>query len=289
MRQVLIPTLGMMAVLTMCSLAIFAVAVFAPRAAPDIGVAETAVGVFSAVTYLCGMLSGTLTGALTQRFGPVRVSQLALLAVAVGMLLMSLATPLAALACAVLVGLGYGTLNPASALVLTRLATPRWRSLVFSLKQTGVPAGGMIAGALVPPLVVGLGWWTAAYAVSILSLLVILLIQPLRRDFDAVPRQENHASLLGPLRLIRDTPALAGLALVGFAYGGTQVSTGAFFVVFLVSREMALVQAGVVFLALQAGGILGRLFWGWWGCWRRGVWGYCWRWTPPRPGGYYCP
>jgi len=265
--EVLIPTLGMMAVLTLCSLAIFAVAVFAPMAAPDMGVAETAIGIFSAMVYLCGMLSGALTGPLTRRFGPVRVSQLALLAVALGMLLMSLATPLAALACALLVGLGYGTLNPASALVLTRVATPRWRSLVFSVKQTGVPVGGMLAGALVAPLVVELGWRSATYTISALALGVILLIQPLRGGFDGDTGEDNRASPLGPLRLLRHHPALAGLALVGLAYGATQVSLGAFFVVFLVSREISLVQAGVVFLALQSGGVLGRLLWGWLGGW----------------------
>jgi len=76
--EVLIPTLGMMAVLTLCSLAIFAVAVFAPMAALDMGVAETAIGIFSAMVYLRGMLSSALTSSLTRRFGPVRVSQLAL-------------------------------------------------------------------------------------------------------------------------------------------------------------------------------------------------------------------
>lgn len=265
LRQVLLPTLAMTTVLSACSLAIFSVAVFAPVAAPDMGVAETAIGIFSALTYFCGMVSGVFTGSLTARYGPIRVSQWALLAVAVGMLLMTLAQPLTGLLCAVCIGLGYGTLNPASALVLTAVASPRWRALVFSLKQIGVPIGGMLAGMLVPMLVVSLGWRFAAYLVALLALGVMLLIQPLRQGFDRQPLEGGRSGLLGTLQLISRQPALTGLAVVGLAYGGTQVSTGAFFVVFLVSRDISLVQAGMVFLALQAGGVLGRLFWGWCG------------------------
>ena len=58
---------------------------------------------------------------------------------------------------AFLVGLGYGLVNPASSHILTRIATPRTISLLFSLKQTDVPIGVAIAGAVVPVLALALG------------------------------------------------------------------------------------------------------------------------------------
>ncbi len=263
---VVLPTLAMVAVLTVASMAIFTVAVFAPEAAADIGVAATDIGVFTAIVYIVAMFSGAITGELVARYGAVRVSQLALGFTAVAMAVLALATPLAAAFAAIGLGLCYGMLNPSSAHILIKIATARWRALVFSFKQTGVPIGGALAGLCVPVLVVAIGWRGAALGVSILALIVIGSIEPLRRRLDergGGSRGWSVAGVFAPLRLVWRTPMLRRFAIVGFGFAGVQVSIGAFYVVFLNEElGMSLVAAGAILAFVQAGGIAGRIVWG---------------------------
>ena len=59
---------------------------------------------------------------------------------------------------AILLGAGYGPVTPASSHILARSTPPQRLSLVFSLKQTGVPLGGALAGAVVARV----GWGVIA-------------------------------------------------------------------------------------------------------------------------------
>ncbi|MFQ5936437.1 MAG: MFS transporter [Acidiferrobacterales bacterium] len=263
--NVVLTTLAMLAVLTMGSMANFTVAVIAPEAAPDIGVPATYIGLFTSIVYFVAMVSGTLTGTFIFRYGAIRVCQFTMLMAASGMAAITFASPLFAVIAAILLGLAYGPYNPASAHVLVGLSTPRWRPLIFSAKQTGVPLGGALAGAVVPLLILGYGWEGAALIVGVVALVVMMAVQPLRRTFDA-DRRPNwplaSASMIKPLRLVFTDPMLRRYLMVGFAYSGTQVSIGAFFVVYLAQAvNMSLVEAGVLFAFVQAGGILGRIVW----------------------------
>jgi MFS family permease len=55
-----------------------------------------------------------LTGALTDRFGAIRISQVTMGLALLGCLLLALLTPVAAFASAVALGLCYGPVNPAN-------------------------------------------------------------------------------------------------------------------------------------------------------------------------------
>ena len=57
-------------------------------------------------------------------------------------------------------------------------------------------------------------------------------------------------------------PLLRGFAAVGFTYAGVQISVSSFFVVFLVEQGFTLVEAGICFLFVNVGGIIGRIAWG---------------------------
>ena len=256
----------MLGVTTMASMSVFTVAVFAPAAAKDIGVDATAIGAFTGIVYLIAMGSGLMSSAFTDRHGAIRVSQAAMLSAALGMAALTFATPGAAVAAAVLLGLAYGTVNPVSAHVLMGVSSPRWRPLIFSIKQTGVPLGGLLAGALVPWLVVELGWRAAALAVGAGAILLLAAMQPLRQAIDADRRADAPPLGLGIVALVRlafGHRALRRLAAVGFAYAGCQVSVGAFFVVYMTEAlGLALLEASAVFAVIQGGGIFGRLFWG---------------------------
>lgn len=264
--RILFPLTAMLAVLTTSSMAVTVIAVLAPEAAPQIGVDATRIGDYTAIVYLFATVSGAATGALVDRFGAIRVCQITMLLAALAMLTFTRGTLAWVLFSAVLLGCAYGPFNPASAHVLWRLSTPQWRPFVFSLKQTGVPLGGALTGALIPALVLWSDWQTAGLAVGAVALVMMVLLQPLRIGIDEdhrPPLKLDLKSLLAPVRLALGNARLRRYTLAAFAYAGCQLSVMAFMVVFLTRAvDMSLVQAGTVFAFLQIGGFAGRLLWG---------------------------
>jgi MFS family permease len=260
------PLTAMLAVLTTSSLAVSVIAVLAPEAAPAIGVDATRIGTYTAIVYLFATLSGAVTGTLVDRFGAIRVCQVTMLLAALAMFCFARASVAWVLVSAVVLGCAYGPFNPASAHVLWRLSTPRWRPFVFSIKQTGVPLGGALAGALIPMLVLWLDWKSACLAVAGVALMMMVVLQPLRGSLDGGERRAlrlDAASLTGPVRLALGDPRLRAHTLTAFAYAGCQLSVMAFMVVYLTRAvDMNLVEAGSVFAFLQVGGFAGRLLWG---------------------------
>src|SRR3546814_15451906 len=81
---------------------------------------------------------------------------------------------IALLAC-FLMGLSNGTANPAGSDVLQRYSPPGTRNLIFSIKQAGVPLGGVIAGLAIPAMVISVGWRAALFACPPLVVLPTLL------------------------------------------------------------------------------------------------------------------
>src|SRR3546814_16649551 len=67
-----------------------------------------------------------------------------------------------------LMGLSNGTAKPAGSEVLQRYSPPGKRNLIFSIKQAGVPLGGVIAGLAIPAMVISVGWRAALFACAIL-------------------------------------------------------------------------------------------------------------------------
>jgi MFS family permease len=121
---------------------------------------------------------------------------------------------------AVLVGLGYGPITPASSHLLARTTPAHRMSLVFSIKQTGVPLGGAMAGAIVPTLQLLVGWQQALLLVGAACVLCALVAQPLRAAFDDdrnPARRLGFGNILEPVRLVFAEPALRMLAGV---FGG---------------------------------------------------------------------
>ncbi|MFQ5936439.1 MAG: MFS transporter [Acidiferrobacterales bacterium] len=264
--DVIFPTLAMMAVLTVASMSSHSVAVLAPKAAPAIGVGAAYIGLYISIVYTSAMFSGAVTGVFVGRYGGIRVCQFLVLASAAAMGAFALAALPAVILSAVLLGMAHGPFNPASAHVLVKVSTPEWRPLIFSVKQSGVPVGGALAGALTPALVLLVGWQGAALTVSVLALVVLFLLQPLRERLDA-DRDPRHSlrgvSIAAPLKLVFTQPNLRPLALVTFVYAGCQLSVSGFFVVYLTQAVgMPLLQAGFVFALLQVAGICGRVLLG---------------------------
>ena len=207
----------------------------APVAAKDLAVSPALVGVYIAITYAGAMFSSLTSGTSVTRFGPIRVSQLGLVLCALGLCLCALpwlpATGLGAL----LIGLGYGPITPASSQILARTTQPHQMSLVFSIKQTGVPVGSMLAGAIVPSLMLGVGWQLSLISVAVVCLISALLSEPLRVQMDDQRQaglQLKLSTLLAPIRMVLSHRALATMAGCSLMFSMVQMSLTTYLVTY---------------------------------------------------------
>jgi predicted MFS family arabinose efflux permease len=139
-------------------------------------------------------------------------------------------------------------------------------SLVFSIKQTGVPLGGALAGATVPPFTLWLGWRGAGLAVALCCLLTIALMQPARALLDADRNSREpwlKGNPLAPVRFVLGRPDLRVLALTSLVFSAIQQCLGVFLTAYLTHEVgLSLVSAGLVLSVSQGGGIAGRVLWG---------------------------
>jgi MFS family permease len=266
MKGVVLPLAITLAVQALTSMAMIAPSVMAPVAAAELGVSPQGIGWFVALEYLFGMVSGLACGALIGHFGPVRVCQISVCLAAAGLAAGTGAVLPMVFAAAGLIGSAYGLVNPVSSHLLARAAPPRMMSLIFSIKQTGVPVGGALAGALVPPLVLALSWRSSAVAVALLCVSLALVIQPARATDAAVHRgtvPRSAADFFAPLAMVFANPPVLELALVSLIFSSAQLALVVYFVSYLnLDLGYGLVAAGLIYSSAHAAGIAGRIAWG---------------------------
>lgn len=264
-RALVLPVAATLGVQTLVAVAVYCAPVMAPVVGPALGVPAAHVGYYIAVVYFGSMIGSVTGGGWVARFGAIRVSQLGLTLCLAGLALGASAFVPMVLLGGLLVGLGYGPTTPASSHILVRASPPRLLAIVFSLKQTGVPAGGAIAGAVVPVLVLGIGWQGAAIAIGLACLALAFAIEPTRARFDR--ELDSHArvslaSMFAPLGLVKN-PRLAEMAVASFVYGGVQITLVTYLVTFLTEVfAMSLVLAGLVMAVSQLASVVGRIAWG---------------------------
>lgn len=261
--QVLAATMSTQALTTFGVLALAAVA---PKAAEDLGVSPALVGYQVSVVYGAGMVAALLSGAFVRRIGATLTSQIALWMVAAGALLSALALPSAIAIGALVMGAGYGLTNAAASQLLSRAPTARNMNLLFSLKQSGVPLGGILAGALMPPLTLAFGWRPALLVCAALIVALSVILELKRRGWDT--DREPHAPVLAApfasVAIVWRHPILRWIAISSFAYSAVQLCLTGFLVTYLVvEAKLDLVAAGTVLSLTHAAGAVGRLFWGW--------------------------
>jgi len=254
------------------ALAATSTSVLAPVIGRDLAIAPKLIGVFVGIIYAGSMTASLASGMFIERYGAIRVSQVCVLLCATGALMVAGGTVLpgtAILALAVaplVIGFGYGPITPASSHVLARTAPPSRMALTFSIKQTGVPAGAALAGAMLPLLDLQIGWRATLTLVATAGIAIALAAQIVRAMLDTGRRpapMPSFARIVAPLRHILRTPVLAELAIVAFVYAALQVCLMSFLVVYLTeSLGYSLVAAGLALTVANLGGIVGRILWG---------------------------
>jgi MFS family permease len=260
-----LPLILMLLVQALTSAASQAIPVLATDAATDFGVPENRVGFFVSASYFVSMMAALFGGTYAARYGAIRVSQVSLSLCAVGLMIFIIGSPWILLPAAFVLGLAYGPATPASSQILARVTPLRLMNLVFSIKQTGVPLGGIIAGSIMAPLVVFAGWQWAAASLAIACVMLALILQPMRTrlDIESAAARPTLRQLFRPLKTLMGMPELRRLSIISIAFSGIQVSLSTYLVIFLIERTGAgLIAAGLVLTVTQLAGVGGRVFWG---------------------------
>ncbi|MDQ2916545.1 MAG: MFS transporter [Pseudomonadota bacterium] len=268
-RTALIALAATLTIQVYASFAATATAVLAPELAREFDVESRWVGMFVGIVYAGAMFASLACGGFIERYGSIRVSQACVAFCAVGVVAMA-ATPVHVVAllavAAIVIGLGYGPITPASSQLLQRTASPSRMALTFSIKQTGVPAGAALSGALLPVLSLAIGWRAAFAVVAVAGVIVVIIAQPVRASLDVDRHRRDAFTIAGifaPLALLRQSRALLDLALVSFAYSATQVCLTSFLVVHLTEGlHWSLVAAGLALTSATLAGVGGRIGWG---------------------------
>ncbi len=242
--------------------------VLAPFAAVSLGLDADLIGLFTAIIFATALVSSTGTAGIVARLGSFNGASVSLVVVALGALSLALAQgPGLVVLGAVLIGIGYGPVNPIGSRLLNRIAVGRHRNLVFSFKQSSVAIGGAAAGFILPLIVLMSDWRVAAGATMALTLLVALISQQ-------IARRLGHDGLAGvsirfklpfaAARAVLADPRQRGLAIGVFAFSMAQFGFMSIYIA-MIWRETDLPPEGaaaMLSLAMTAS-IFGRLYWGW--------------------------
>ncbi len=267
MRSILAPLSAMMLVQAMTAMAVVTVPVLAPEIAAALAIDTATVGFYQSTAFVGAAFLTLMSGSLVLRYGGVRVNQASVVLAAAGVALaVTGSVPIVVLG-GVLAGMGYGLATPAASHVLARITPPARRGLVFSVKQSAVTLGGLVAGVLFPPVAERFGWKWAILLACCMVVSAALIVQPLRTRLDDDRKPTHRVQINDPMqsvRLVLTSPRLQPIALVAFSFGAMQLSLFAFLVTYLVERVgLDLVTAGLLFAVMQGAGFVGRVGWGW--------------------------
>jgi len=243
-------------------------AVIAPAIITDLRIDAAWIGIYFGLTAAASLVAQLGCGSFIVRLGALRVSQVSLVLLAAGTALAALGTPLALVLSAIICGGGGAVSTPASSHLLSRVSSPRYMPMVFSIKQTAVPAGLLLAGLLGPQLTEWTGWRVTMLFSASACAVFALVLQPLRRIFDTdrVPTRNFRLSdFKATVTSVLGTPGLRALSFACLAFNGLQAVVTAYFVVYLTTIGYTPVAAGFAFSVAVAVAVPGRILWGWLG------------------------
>lgn len=242
--------------------------VLIPALSTEVGINTSHLGLYIAVAYLAAMTSSLGSGMMLTMTGPIRLSILCIASCAIGMLVFLLdPSLLTLLIMGLFIGAGYGPITPCSSQILIK-NTPKQRlNLIFSIKQTGVPLGGVMAALIIPALLEVMSWYSALLVILIALIVFVCIALFTPKDWEP----ENTAvstsfkeEFLSALKTVFSTPALRTLALCSLCFSICQLTLMTYAITFL-NKELgfALVLAGFLLSFSQVSSVVGRILWGW--------------------------
>ncbi|HSQ03661.1 MAG TPA: MFS transporter [Burkholderiales bacterium] len=241
-------------------------AVIAPAIILDLHFDPAWIGAYFGVSAFAAILFQMTCGGFIVRYGALRVSQAALVMLAFGMAVTVQGSLLVFIVSAVIGGGGAAVSTPASSHLLGRYSPPQYAPLVFSIKQTAVPAGLLLAGFLGPLLTEWSSWRGAMLIVAAACFASVFTLEPLREKFDSdrMATQSLHVSdLKATLNSVLAVRDLRRLSFACFAFNAVQTVLTAYFVIYLTTLGYTMAAAGFMFSLTTAIAMPGRILWGW--------------------------
>ena len=238
----------------------------APKVAETYGIPSALVGYQISLLAVAMIVALAFGSHFNRRWGSTRMQQIGLTLVATGGLIAILPHVAFFFLASIALGLGYGALTPSASSLLMRFTPAQRRNFIFSLKQTGVPLGGIGAALITPAVAVAWGWQWAIAGNSLLLYALVLVLQRARPhwDTDHDPAAKIGGNPFDGVLTIWRHAALRLLALSGGCFVIVQFAITTFTVI-LFNEQLGwgLIEAGIVLTASQVGGVGGRVFWGW--------------------------
>ena len=241
-------------------------AVLAPLVIAELHADPAWVGVYYGISAAASLVAQMGCGSFIVRYGALRMSQIALVLLGGGIAAAAEGSLPGFGASAIIGGGGAAVSTPTSSQLLYRVSPPRLSPLVFSIKQTAVPAGLLICGFLAPAMAGVLGWRGAVLATAAACVVFAAMLQPLRARFDddRVPsRRFRLTDFRSTIASVLKAPELRGLSFACFAFNGVQSVFTAYFVTYLVALGYELAAAGFLFSVVVAVAVPCRVLWGW--------------------------
>ena len=246
-------------------------AVIAPLVLAELHADPAWVGVWFGLSAAASLLAQMGCGSFIIRYGALRMSQVSLVLLGGGMAAAAQGGLFGFGLSAVVGGGGAAISTPTSSQLLGRVSPPRLAPLVFSIKQTAVPAGLLIAGFVGPAMAGAWGWRGAMLATAASCVAGAVILQPLRARFDddRIPSRRFRLSDFGAtIASVLAASELRNLSLACFAFNGIQAVFIAYFVTYLVALGYDLAAAGFLFSVVVALAMPCRVLWGWVGSFR---------------------
>lgn len=244
----------------------------APILAVERGWSDSIVGYLASLNTLGSIIFLALGAPFLRALGSVRALQVGLMIGILGLALFLPSWTITACIAALLIGVGYGPSSPAGNDVLHRTAPLNRRSLIFSIKQAGVPLGGVVAGLALPPLAALYGWRVALLISAVFVLAIVSSVQPMREGLDQDRERDlkfglgvvlSLSNLVTPVRTLTASSSLFRLAAAGACLAIGQGIWFAYLMTYAVSElGYTLKTAGVLYALMQATSVAGRVLLG---------------------------
>jgi predicted MFS family arabinose efflux permease len=249
----------------MISWAVFAPPVIAKQALPEMGLDPIWIGAQPTLVFIAAMLVGVLASSWVARINPMRATQLFVSLCVVGPALIATGSIVLVALGSLLIGAALGPSTPASSHILGRVTPPRLQPLIFSIRQSGVTLGGVLAGFVTPLLMELWDWQTSLLIVAAACAVTVVLVEIWVRGYNihADPTIERRPAILAPIRLVLSIPSLRWLTLGIVPLVIAQYGLTTFLVLYLQEDiDLSVITAGWVLAAALASGGVGRIVFG---------------------------
>lgn len=243
------------------ALSVLSVLTAGPQISADLGLTPLQIGGLASVYSAALAVASLPAGLVTDRLGTRKALSLAATTIAAGLVLAGTSQGLVQLGAGMaLCGAGYGLINPAAGVAITLWFSPKWRTTLLSLKQTGVPVGAAL-GSLTALLGQIWGWQAGilcAAAIAFVAGCLFLLLLPSGQKMTRYTSSSKTR--------LADILAIPGLGRANLAAGltnGLQFALWAHLAELLQTGTTAVAALlGICLAALHFGTFSGRVIWG---------------------------